>query len=157
MYNEQQTRFMFAALLEAEQALEHNDAPIGAVIVHKNRIIGKGHNQVELLKDPTAHAETIAISAACNFLQTNRLDECELYTTLEPCVMCSGAIMLSKIPTIYFGAFEPKFGAAGSLYNILQEGKYNHTPKVYSGLLETECKLVMQEFFRNLRNPLNKV
>ena len=142
---------MFAALSEAEYALEKDEVPIGAVVVHNNRIIGKGHNQVESLNDPTAHAEMLAITAASNHLNSKVLADCELYVSVEPCVMCSGAIILAKIPKIYFGAFEPKFGACGSLYNFPEDKKLNHTVEVFSGIYSEESKNLLKTFFDKKR------
>jgi tRNA(adenine34) deaminase len=144
-------RFMFAALNEAEKAFERDETPIGAVVVHKNKIIGRGFNQTEMLKDSTAHAEMLAITAASNHLQSKFLDECDLYVTVEPCVMCSGAILLSRIKNIYFGVFEPKFGACGSLFNIIESNKYNHKPSVYSGIYTEESKTLLEKFFQKKR------
>lgn len=142
---------MYAALHEAETAFQNDEVPIGAVVVYQNKIIGRGYNQTERLKDSTAHAEMIAITAASNYLENKFLDECDLYVTVEPCVMCSGAILLSRIRTVYFGTFEPKFGAAGSLFNILNSDLYNHKPKVYSGIYENEAKSLLENFFKKKR------
>lgn len=142
---------MYAALEEAEKALDKNEVPIGAVVVYNNRIIGRGFNQVELLKDTTAHAEMLAITAASNHLQTKYLTECDLYVTVEPCIMCSGAIMLSRLRSVYFGAFEPKFGAVGSLFNLLEQNKYNHNVKVFSGVYSQESQSLLKSFFANKR------
>jgi len=144
-------KFMYSALMEAETAFEKNEVPIGAVIVHNNKIIGRGYNQTEALKDPTAHAEMIAITAASNNLQSKFLDDCDIYITAEPCIMCSGAILLSKIRTVYFSVFEPKFGAAGSLFNVLESGKYNHKPNVFSGIYSDESKILLENFFKSKR------
>jgi tRNA(adenine34) deaminase len=152
LFDEQVYRFMYAALAEAEKALEVNEVPIGAVVVHENKIIGKGFNQTELLKDSTAHAEMLAITAASNHLQNKLLEKCELYVTAEPCLMCAGAILLTRIPTVYFATHEPKFGAAGSIYNVLEGGKYNHTVKVYSGIYAKESQFMLKNFFENKRN-----
>ena len=154
LFQEQVYKFMYAALQEAEKAGELNEVPIGAVVVYQNRIVGRGHNQVEMLKDSTAHAEMIAITAASNSLQSKFLDQCDLYVTLEPCVMCCGAILLTRISNIYFGTHEPKFGATGSLFNILESGKYNHKPNVFSGIYADESKLLMKKFFKLKRNEL---
>ena len=142
---------MFAALQEAELALEEDEVPIGAVVVHQNKIIGRGHNQSELLNDATAHAEILAITAASNYLKSKYLNECELYVTIEPCLMCSGAILLSRLKKLYFAAFEPKLGAAGSVYNVLENNKYNHNIDVYSGIYADETKHLMQSFFLKKR------
>ena len=147
LFPEHVYKFMYAALQEAEKAVELNEVPIGAVVVHQNKIIGRGFNQVEMLKDSTAHAEMLAITAASNHLQSKFLDKCDLYVTLEPCVMCCGAILLSRINNIYFGIQEPKFGASGSLFNILESGKYNHKPNVFSGIYADESKLLVEHFF----------
>lgn len=149
-------RFMFSALSEAEKALEEKEIPIGAVIVYNNKIIGRGYNQVERLKDPTAHAEMIAMTAASNYLSNKCLDECDLYVTVEPCVMCTGAIILAKVRTVYFGAFEPKFGACGSMYNIIQSDKNNHKPNVFSGIYADESKNLLDGFFKSLRIAKDK-
>ena len=106
MFSEESHKFMFAALQEAEVAAEEGEVPIGAIIIYKNRIIGRGYNQVEKLKDPTAHAEMIAITAAANYLNSWRLNDCELYVTLEPCIMCTGALLVSRVKSIYFSIFD---------------------------------------------------
>jgi len=138
---------MFEALKLAEIAGEEDEVPIGAVVVKDNRIIGRGYNQVEKLKDSTAHAEIIAITAATNSLGDKSLVDCDLYVTVEPCLMCTGAILLSKIKNLYFATFEPKTGACGSVYNILEDKKLNHDVVVYSGIYEQEAKEIMQDFF----------
>ena len=143
---------MFTALQEAEQALEENEVPIGAVVVKESKIIGRGHNQVERLKDATAHAEMLAITAAANHLGNWRLNECSIYVTLEPCVMCTGALLASRIKELFFSTFDPKFGACGSVYNLAEEGKTNHKIKVYSGIYAEESKKLMQDFFNLLKN-----
>lgn len=156
LFSEEIYKNMYAALQQAETAFDEDEVPIGAVIVHNGKIIGRGYNQTEKLKDATAHAEMIAITAAANHLQSKFLDECELYVTVEPCVMCAGAILLSRINKIYFGTFEPKFGACGSLFNIISSGKYNHTPEVYSGVYADESKTLLENFFVKKRNHQNK-
>ncbi len=155
LFNEYNYRFMYAALAEAEKALEEDEVPIGAVVTYKDKIIGRGCNQVERLNDATAHAEILAITAASNHLKTKFLEECDIYITLEPCVMCAGAILLSRIKNVYFSCFEPKFGASGSIYNILDDGKYNYKPNVYSGIYEQESQNMLQEYFRSKRTPKN--
>ncbi|MBN2570490.1 MAG: nucleoside deaminase [Ignavibacteriales bacterium] len=147
---------MYAALNEAEIASEQNEIPIGAVVVKDNKIIGRGHNQTELLKDNTAHAEMIAITAAGNHLNSKILEGCDLYVTVEPCVMCVGAILLTKIKNLYFGAFEPKFGACGSVYNIIDKNKYNHRVKVFSNILESESQNLLKEYFIKKRTTKKK-
>ncbi len=142
---------MYVALQEAEQAFEEDEVPIGAVVVFQNRIIGRGHNQNRMLNDSTAHAEMLAITAASNHLKSKILDECDLYITVEPCIMCAGAILLSRIKNVYFGAFEPKLGASGSQYNLLNENKYNHDIKVYSGIYSEESENLLKLFFSKKR------
>ena len=150
-FSENIYRHMFAALREAEQALSENEVPIGAVVVKNDRIIGRGYNQVEKLKDATAHAEMIAITAASNHLGSWRLDDCSLYVTLEPCVMCTGALLASRIKVLYFGANDAKFGACGSVYNLIETGKTNHTLKVFTGIYSDESKHLLQQFFKKIR------
>ena len=152
IFDEQKYRFMFAALQDAEKALEENEVPVGAVVVKENKIIGRGYNQVERLKDATAHAEMIAITAAANHLGNWRLNECSIYVTLEPCIMCTGALLASRIKELFFSTFDPKFGACGSVYNLAEDGKTNHKIKVYSGIYAEESKKLLEEFFNNLKN-----
>jgi len=142
---------MFAALQEAEKALEEDEIPIGAVVVYENKIIGRGYNQSQRLNDATAHAEILAITAASNYLNSKILDMCDIYITMEPCVMCAGAILNARIRRVYFSAFEPKYGAAGSLYNLLENNKYNHDISVFSGIYCDESKHLMQSFFLKKR------
>lgn len=151
-FSEDSYKFMYAALQEAEESLEQNEVPVGAVVVYNNRIIGRGHNQVEMLNDPTAHAEMIALTAASNYLGNWRLSECDIYITLEPCIMCTGALLNSRIKDVYFSSFDPKFGACGSVYNLGEEGKYNHKLKVYSGLYTSENQQLLKSFFVKMRN-----
>jgi tRNA(adenine34) deaminase len=150
-FSEESYRFMYAALQEAEKALLDAEVPIGAVVTHNNKIIGKGYNQIEKLKDPTAHAEMIAITAASNFLNDWRLTDCDIYITVEPCIMCTGALLSSRIRSMFFAVFDSKFGAAGSLYNLAEEGKGNHKINVYSGLLQQESEKLLKEFFGSVR------
>ncbi len=151
LFDEHVYRFMYSALQEAEKALENNEVPIGAVVVYQGRIIGRGFNQTEMLKDSTAHAEMLAITAASNHLQNRILSECDIYITIEPCLMCSGAIMLSRIRNLYFGAYEPKFGACGSLFNVIETEKYNHKVNVFSGVYADESKNLLEQFFKQIR------
>ena len=143
---------MYAALQEAEKAHEENEIPVGAVVIKDGRIIGRGYNQVEKLKDATAHAEMIAITSAANYIKDWRLNKCSIFVTLEPCIMCTGAILASRISELYFASFDPKFGACGSIYNLAQEGKSNHKIKVYSGLMDNESKQLLKKFFSKKRN-----
>jgi len=139
------------AFKEAEKAYRKAEVPIGAVIVHQNQIIARGFNQVEMLKDPTAHAEMLAITAAAEYLDARRLLNTTLYVTLEPCSMCAGAIVLSRIPRLVFGASDPKGGACGTLFNIVQDRRLNHQLEVEGGVLEKKCSLILSDFFRKLR------
>jgi len=152
IFDESKYRFMFAALQEAEKALDENEVPVGAVVVKENKIIGRGYNQVEKLKDATAHAEMIAITAAANHIGNWRLTQCSIYVTLEPCVMCTGALLASRIKELYFSIFDPKFGACGSIYNLAEDGKTNHKINVYSGIYAEESKKLLEEFFNKLKN-----
>ena len=150
IFDEAKYRFMFAALQEAEKALDEFEVPVGAVVVKDNKIIGRGYNQVEKLKDATAHAEMIALTAAANHIGNWRLNNCSIYVTLEPCIMCTGAMLASRIDELYFAAFDPKFGACGSLYNLAEDGKTNHKIKVFSGIYTDESKKLLKEFFVKL-------
>jgi len=144
-------QMMQQALREAEQALEADEVPVGAVVVHDGRIIGRGHNQRERLQDPTAHAEMIALTAAAAALRSWRLEGCTLYVTLEPCAMCAGAIVLARIERLVFGADDPKAGACGSVYNIVEDKRLNHQPKLTAGLLADACSALLREFFSRQR------
>lgn len=143
--------YMKEALKAAQQAQEADEVPIGAVITCKNQIIAKAHNQVELLKDPTAHAEMIAITQAANALSTKWLEGCTLYVTLEPCAMCAGAIVLARLERICFGAFDSKSGAGGSVVDILRHPKLNHQPEVETGIYAGDCSEILTEYFRKKR------
>ena len=145
------TRFMQYALREAEAALAEGEVPVGCVITHDDEIIGKAHNLRETLQDPTAHAEVLAITQAAQHLSSWRLEDTRLYVTLEPCAMCAGAIILSRIPEIHFGAFDPKAGACGSVVSLLAVDQFNHRPIVSPGLLAEECGAILSGFFRDIR------
>ena len=145
-------RWMESAIREAEQAARRKEVPIGAVIVHEGRIIGKGYNQIETLQDPTAHAEIIAITAAATSLGSRRLEGCTLYVTLEPCAMCAGAVVLARIPRLVYGSSDPKAGACGTLYNIVQDQRLNHRVELVSGILEPRCSALLKDFFQLVRN-----
>jgi len=142
---------MYAALQEAQKAFDDDEVPVGAVVVHKNRIIGRGYNQIEKLKDATAHAEMIAITSASNNLQNWRLNECAIYVTLEPCIMCTGALLASRINELFFAASDIKFGACGSIHNLAENSKTNHTITVYSGVLAKESEELLKSFFNKKR------
>jgi tRNA(adenine34) deaminase len=143
--------FMRLALREAERALEHDDVPVGAIVVHDGEVIGAGHNERELREDPTAHAETLALRAAARHLGSWRVLDSVLYVTLEPCTMCAGAIVLSRIPRVVFGTWDPKAGAAGSVVNMLDHPQLNHRPEVAGGLLAEECAAQLRAFFASRR------
>jgi tRNA(adenine34) deaminase len=144
-------RWMTQALREAEQAYKRKEVPIGAVILYEGRIIGRGYNQIESLRDPTAHAEIIAITAAATHIGNRRLEHCTIYVTLEPCAMCAGAIVQARIPKLVFGVVDPKAGACGTLYNIVQDTRLNHRVELVSGVLEEKCGALLSDFFRKVR------
>ena len=142
---------MRLALREAARALEHDDVPIGAVVVRGGEVIGAGHNERELRADPTAHAEMIALREAARAVGSWRVLDSVMYVTLEPCAMCAGAIVLARLPRVVFGATDPKAGAAGSVFNILEEPRLNHRPQAESGLLAEECADLLRAFFTTRR------
>jgi tRNA(adenine34) deaminase len=144
-------RWMREALKEAKQALEKEEVPIGAVVVFENKIIGRGHNQVELLQDPTAHAEMIALTAATNALGKKWLADATMYVTIEPCAMCAGAMILARLKTLVYGAPEVKTGAHSSIYNLLDDPRINHRIEVVPGILAADCGHMMSLFFEELR------
>ncbi|MFD1123996.1 tRNA adenosine(34) deaminase TadA [Lentilactobacillus raoultii] len=144
-------KFMTAALDEAKKAYLIGEVPIGAVIVKDNQIIGRGHNLREHLHDGVAHAEILAIEEACRYLRSWRLIDCELYVTIEPCLMCSGAIINSRISRVVYGARDPKAGAARSLYQVLEDSRLNHRVTVSEGILQTACSQIMKKFFKAAR------
>ncbi len=142
---------MRLALREAERALEHDDVPIGAVIVHEGEVIGTAHNERELRDDPTAHAEMIALREAARSLASWRILDAVLYVTLEPCAMCAGAIVLGRVPRVIYGAADPKAGAAGSVLDVLAEPRLNHRPTVSGGLLAEASVDLLRAFFASRR------
>jgi tRNA(adenine34) deaminase len=144
--------FMEQALAEAQKAYELDEVPIGAVIVKDGIILGRGHNLREREKDPTLHAEMIAIRQASAALGGWRLMDCDLYVTIEPCPMCAGAILQARIRRVIFGARDPKAGCAGSLYNLLEDPRFNHRTEVIEGVLEDRCSRIMKDYFRQKRN-----
>lgn len=144
-------RYMRAAIEAAKIAEENGDVPIGAVIVYKDQIIGRAYNQREQLKDPTAHAEIIALTQAAAFLESWRLQGCTMYVTLEPCPMCAGALVLSRMDRLVYGCDDPKTGAVKSLYNIVTDDRLNHRLEVTSGVMADECSKILQEFFAHKR------
>lgn len=147
----EQERFMQDAVTWAQAGARHGEVPIGAVVVHDGEVIAGAHNWRETWRDPTAHAEILAIREASQRLGGWRLAECDLYVTLEPCPMCAGAIMLSRIRHLYYGASDGKGGAIESKLAVLQEGLWNHHPAVTGGILADECGMILQAFFQQLR------
>ena len=143
---------MREALKLARRAADADEVPVGAVIVHGRDVIARAHNQVEMLKDPTAHAEMIAITQAANYLGSKWLHECVMYVTIEPCSMCSGALVLSRIRKVFFGAPDLKTGAGGSVIDLLRNKDLNHQVDVAGGLLKEECGALMSDFFKKKRN-----
>lgn len=143
--------YMRRALQQAEAAWEQDEVPVGAIIVCEGNVIAEAHNQREMLNDPTAHAEMIAITQAAEMLNSWRLLDCTLYVTLEPCPMCAGAIVQSRIPTVIYGASDPKGGACETLYHITSDVRLNHQSVVIGGVLQEECSGILQDFFRQQR------
>lgn len=145
-------KFMNLALEEAKKAGQKDEVPVGALVVAENgEILSSSHNQVIGLCDPTAHAEIIAIRKAALRIKNYRLLNATLYVTVEPCIMCMGAIIHARISTLVFGAFDPKWGGAGSLYNLAADTRFNHLPKIIPDICEDECKTLIQDFFRSKR------
>ncbi len=142
---------MELALAEARAALEHDDGPVGAVVLRDGEVIGRGRNRREVDNDPTAHAEILAIREAAQRLGSWRLEGCTLVVTLEPCTMCAGAIVLARIPTVVYGATDPKAGAAGSLMNALDDPRLNHRCELVTGVRAAECGELLRAFFRARR------
>jgi len=149
--NNEHEVWMIEAIIEARKAEDIAEVPIGAVIVYEGRVIGRGHNLRETSLDPTAHAEMIAIRDASQQLGAWRLSGCTLYVTLEPCPMCAGAIVQSRIDRIVFGTADPKAGCAGTLINLLQDTRFNHRTEIVEGVLQPECAELLTAFFRKLR------
>ena len=147
--------YMSEALKEAEKAFNSDEVPVGAVIVYNGKIVARAHNQIKLLKDPTAHAEIIAITQAASYLGNERLINTTMYATIEPCSMCAGALVLARIRRLVYGVGDPKTGACGSVFNITNSRKLNHRIKVSKGILETECAALLKKFFSRLRQPID--
>lgn len=143
--------FMQQAIAQAQAAAELDEVPVGCVIVHRGRIVAAAHNRCEQLRDATAHAEMIAITQASESIGDWRLEDCSLFVTLEPCIMCAGAILQSRVPRVVFGAVDPKAGAVGSLYNLLNDNRLNHRCEVVSGVMAAECGRLLTEFFKRKR------
>lgn len=149
--------YMHLAIKEAMKAYKKLEVPIGAILVHKDQIIGRGHNKRNTSKSTFAHAEILAMKKGMTFFNDWRLEDTTLYITLEPCPMCAGAIVQARIPRVVIGAMNPKAGSAGSVINILEEPGFNHQVQVSKGILEEECKLMLQNFFRELRQSKKNV
>jgi len=143
--------YMEIAIQEARMAAEEGEIPVGAVIVKGNIVISRAHNLREKMGSATAHAEILAIDEACRILGRWRLDDCDLYVTLEPCPMCAGAIINARIRRLYFGAADPKAGAVGSVVDLLRMRAFNHTPEIYEGIMESQCRKLLTDFFKPLR------
>ncbi|MHC4062022.1 MAG: tRNA adenosine(34) deaminase TadA [Planctomycetota bacterium] len=143
---------MRAAIEAARIAEQNGDVPIGAVIVYQDRIIARAYNQREQLQDPTAHAEIVALTQAAEFVGSWRLEGCTMYVTLEPCCMCAGALVLSRMDRLVYGCDDPKAGACKSLYNIVQDERLNHRLEVTAGVLAQDCSTILQDFFQGRRN-----
>lgn len=156
MYDEVNEMRMTIALKAAADAGESGEVPVGAAIFHHDRLIARAHNQRELLQDPTAHAEILAITQAASALGSWRLEDCTMYVTLEPCAMCAGALVLSRMPRLVFGAWDPKAGACGSVLDVLACERLNHTVDVVSGVLAEPCGLLLREFFQERRRQRSR-
>ena len=148
---DQEIKFMKEAVKEAKKAELIDEVPIGCVVVKDGKVISRGHNIRETKQNPIGHAEIVAITKASRKLKSWRLDGCDIYITLEPCIMCSGAIIQSRIRHIYFGAFDPKGGALGSSIDVLKTENINHHPEVTSGVLQEECSSLLTNYFKNKR------
>lgn len=146
--------YMRMALAEAEQAAAEGETPIGAVLVIDDVVVAAAHNMRETWQDPTAHAESIALRAASAQLGRWRLSDATLYVTLEPCLMCAGALVLARVKRVVYGCRDPKAGALGSVYDVVRDGRLNHTYTITPGILESECRAVLQRFFEQLRNKV---
>lgn len=146
--------YMNYAFKEAEKAFEKEEIPVGCIIVFQNTIIAKAHNLVETLHDPTAHAEILAITSAAEYLHSKQLQGCSMYVTLEPCAMCAGAVVLSKMDSLFFGAYDIKSGACGSVLNITGSKSMNHICSVSGGILDEKCRDILKSFFEVRRKQI---
>lgn len=149
-------KFMKQALKEAQKAYLKDEVPVGAVIVQNGKIIARAYNLKETKKDTTCHAEILAIQKASKKLKSWRLEDCDMYVTLEPCSMCAGALIQSRIKKLYIGTMDYKTGAAGSIFNIFKDYTFNHKVEVETGILKEECEKILQDFFKELRKKKNK-
>ena len=156
MEQDRNNKFMKEALKEAKKAYDKEEIPVGAVIVRDDKIIARGHNIKELKKDTTKHAEIIAIQKASKKMDAWRLEGCTLYVTLEPCAMCAGALIQSRIKKVVIGTMDNKTGACGSVLNLLEDYKFNHQVEIETGIMETECREILQQFFKELRKKKSK-
>ena len=148
---DEKIKFMKEALKEAQKSYKKEEIPVGAIIVKDGKIIARGHNLKETKTDPTKHAEIIAIQKACKKLQTWRLTGCTMYVTLEPCSMCAGSLIQSRLDKVVIGTMDEKTGACGSVLNLLPDYKFNHTVQIETGIMQEECKTILQQFFKELR------
>ena len=148
---DEKIKFMKEALKEAQKSYKKEEIPVGAIIVKDGKIIARGHNLKETKPDPTKHAEIIAIQKACKKLQTWRLTGCTMYVTLEPCSMCAGSLIQSRLDKVVIGTMDEKTGACGSVLNLLADYKFNHIVQIETGIMQEECKTILQQFFKELR------
>lgn len=148
---DEKIKFMKEALKEAQKSYKKEEIPVGAIIVKDGKIIARGHNLKETKTDPTKHAEIIAIQKACKKLQTWRLTGCTMYLTLEPCSMCAGSLIQSRLDKVVIGTMDEKTGACGSVLNLLADYKFNHIVQIETGIMQEECKTILQQFFKELR------
>tara|TARA_A100001037_G_scaffold114162_1_gene103989 strand:+ start:558 stop:1013 length:456 start_codon:yes stop_codon:yes gene_type:complete len=146
--NKQHLPFMKLALLQAQKAYEKDEIPVGAIVVKEGKVIGRGYNQREMLNDPTAHAEIIAITAAANTIEDWRLNDCVLYVTKEPCAMCAGAIINSRLKMVVFGCYDKEMGCCGSLYQLCGDSQLRNSTAVKGGIMEQECLSIIHDFFQ---------
>lgn len=154
--DQQINEYMALAIDEAKQAGMIDEVPIGAVVIHDGKVVGRGHNLREHFQDVTYHAELMAITEACQTLHSWRLEDCQLFVTLEPCMMCSGVILNSRIPELYFGASDPKAGTVTSLYQLLSDDRMNHQVSIHAGIRSEECSKLLTDFFRAIRQRRNR-
>jgi tRNA(adenine34) deaminase len=149
--NQEHQYFMRQAIIEAQSAAVEGEVPVGAVVVRDGQVIASAHNQREQLRDPTAHAEMIAITQAAESFSSWRLEGCVMYVTLEPCPMCAGAILQARIPTLVYGASDPKTGAVDSLFHLLNDSRLNHRCNIISGIMSDQCSEILSKFFQQQR------
>lgn len=149
--------YMKKALVQAEKAYAIGETPIGCIIVYEGKVIGRGYNQRMKRGSTLAHGEILAIAQACRYMKDWRLEDCTMYVTLEPCSMCAGAILQSRMKSVVIGAMNPKGGCCGSILNVIEDSRFNHMVDVKRGILETQCAQMMKQFFRELRQNKEKV